>query len=44
MTTQEIETIKDLLLTLVVAINDGSIISNNKDYYRMIANTLDQLK
>jgi len=27
---------KDVLLTLVLAIADGSIISNNKDYYEMI--------
>lgn len=30
------EDTKAALLTLIVAINDGSIISNNKDYFEMI--------
>lgn len=28
---------KDILLTLIAAIGDGSIISNNTDYYDMVA-------
>ena len=40
----EINTIKDLMLTIVEAIDDGSIISNNKDYREMIVNSLDRLK
>lgn len=28
---------KDILLTLIAAIDDGSIISNNLDYYNMVA-------
>lgn len=33
---EDVQNIKDVLITLVVAINDGSIISNEKDYIRMI--------
>ena len=29
---------QEILLTLILAINDGSIISNNQDYYELVKN------
>lgn len=44
MNDRDIETIKDLLLALVEAIGDGSIISNNSDYAEIIDKTMNNLK
>jgi len=44
MNDRHIDTIKGLLLTIVEAIDDGSIISNNEDYLTLIHDTMDALK